>query len=60
EIQYDGWKLSPYLQIINIGNRQNVWFINYNDKYENKMIIQEVDETDMFPILPSIGVSIEF
>ncbi|MBN1637699.1 MAG: TonB-dependent receptor, partial [Ignavibacteriales bacterium] len=55
EIQYDGWKLSPYLQIINIGNRQNVWFINYNDKYENKMIIQEVDETDMFPILPSIG-----
>lgn len=60
EIQYDGWKLSPYLQIINIGNRKNVWFINYNDKYENKMIVQEVDETNMFPILPSIGVSVEF
>ncbi|MBN2572825.1 MAG: TonB-dependent receptor [Ignavibacteriales bacterium] len=60
EIRYDGWKLSPYLQIINIGNRQNVWFINYVDKYENKMIVQEVDETNMFPILPSIGVSVEF
>jgi hypothetical protein len=28
EKDYGSWSLNPYLQIINIGNRQNVWFVS--------------------------------
>ncbi len=54
--QYKGWTMSPYLQIYNIGNRKNVWFIDYD--YTNG--IPEIDEINMFPILPTIGVNFTF
>ncbi len=54
------WTLSPYLQVFNIGNRQNVWFINYSSREVNGAIIQEVDEITMLPILPTIGVTVRF
>jgi hypothetical protein len=60
EIQYDGWSLSPYLQIFNVLNRKNVWFIRYENTIENNMIKQKADNVNMFPILPSIGVHINF
>ncbi|PKL83791.1 MAG: hypothetical protein CVV24_03055 [Ignavibacteriae bacterium HGW-Ignavibacteriae-3] len=60
EIQYDGWSLSPYMQIFNVLNRKNVWFIQYKNKIEKNTIKQEVNNINMFPILPSIGVHVRF
>jgi len=60
ERQYDGWKMSPYLQIFNIGNRENVWFIEYESEVKDNKITQTVATTDMFPILPTIGVRFNF
>ncbi|MEW6196138.1 MAG: TonB-dependent receptor [Bacteroidota bacterium] len=60
EIQYDGWTLSPYLQIFNMLDRKNVWFIEYENEIKDGMLEQKVNNINMFPILPSIGVSIRF
>ena len=60
EIQYSKWKMSPYLQIFNIGNRENVWFIDYDSEIKNNTIIQNVATTDMFPILPTFGIRFNF
>jgi hypothetical protein len=60
EKQYDGWSLAPYLQIFNVGNRKNVWFIDYNNKIKEDQITQEIKTVHMFPILPSVGVNIKF
>jgi hypothetical protein len=60
EIQYSGWTLSPYLQVFNLLNRKNVWFIQYKNEIKNGTVVQEVDNVTMFPILPSIGVNIKF
>ncbi|MBI1936577.1 MAG: carboxypeptidase-like regulatory domain-containing protein [Ignavibacteriales bacterium] len=60
EIQYDGWSLAPYLQIFNMLNRKNVWFIEYENKIKEGILTQKVENVNMFPILPSIGVSIKF
>lgn len=60
EKKYKGWILSPYLQIINVGNRKNVWFIDYEDKIEGNKIIKKVETYNMLPILPSVGVNIKF
>lgn len=58
--QYDGWTLEPYLQIFNLGNRQNVWFINYKTEVEGDVVKQTVEEVNMLPLLPSLGVTIMF
>lgn len=60
EIQYDGWSLAPYLQIFNMLNRKNVWFIEYENKIKDGILTQKVENVNMFPILPSIGVNIRF
>ncbi len=60
EIQYKNWKMSPYLQVFNIGNRENVWFIDYDNEIKNKTLFQQVNTTDMFPILPTFGVRFNF
>ncbi len=60
ELEYDGWKMSPYLQIFNVGYRKNVWFIQYDQELEDGSIIQKVDKVTMLPILPSLGVKINF
>ena len=53
---YKTWSMSPYLQIFNIGNRENVWFATYG--YEDGM--PEYEEQTMFPLLPTIGINFEF
>jgi len=58
--QYDGWSLSPYLQVFNVGNRKNIWFIQYEDESTNDAIIQNVNTSGMLPLLPTLGVNIEF
>ena len=60
ENKFETWSISPYLQIFNIGNRSNVWFINYDKSLENGQIVQKIEKTTMLPILPSIGVKINF
>jgi len=60
EMRFRKWTMTPYLQIINIGNRENVWFIQYeNEELDNK-VTQTVDTFDMFPILPTLGVKFGF
>lgn len=58
--QYKNWSMAPYLQIFNAGNRDNVWFIQYNDESTEDKIIQNVEETNMLPLLPTIGIKFEF
>ncbi|MFH1198151.1 MAG: TonB-dependent receptor [bacterium] len=60
DIQYDGWSLSPYIQVFNALNRKNVWFIEYENKIEDGIVKQQVNNVNMFPILPSIGVNVRF
>ncbi len=57
---YKTWSLSPYLQIFNLGNRKNVWFIEYSGKNSNGAIVQDVKPVYMLPFLPSLGVTIKF
>jgi len=60
EIYYDGWMLSPYLQVFNMFNRKNVWFIQYKNEIVNGKVKQKIENVNMFPILPSIGVTIKY
>ncbi len=61
ERKYRHFTLSPYFQIFNLGNRKNVWFIQYQDEIvDNKKVIQTIDAVTMFPILPTLGVNILF
>ncbi|MBI5731555.1 MAG: TonB-dependent receptor [Ignavibacteriales bacterium] len=60
EIQYDGWSLSPYIQVFNLFNRKNVWFIQYNNEIKDGFVKQEIENVNMFPFLPSIGISVKF
>jgi len=50
------WSIEPYLQIFNIGNRKNVWFMDY-DYYSG---LPELEEQYMLPLLPTLGVNIKF
>jgi hypothetical protein len=59
EKNYDNWTLSPYLQIFNVGNRKNTWFISYETKNKNDSY-QEINYNSMMPIVPSLGVNIKF
>lgn len=60
EINYGSWVLAPYLQIFNLGNRKNVWFINYKEELIGTTLKQEVEKVNMLPLLPSIGVNVTF
>jgi hypothetical protein len=60
KIRYDGWTLTPYLQVFNIGNRKNVWFISYKNEISSSAIRQVAEKVGMLPLLPSIGVNVEF
>jgi hypothetical protein len=60
EIKYDGWSMMPYLQIFNLLNRKNVWFIEYENEVKASSVNQKINNVTMFPILPSIGVTINF
>lgn len=60
EKNYGSWILAPYIQIFNVGNRKNTWFITYDNKVENGVAKQEIKNVNMMPILPSIGVNIKF
>jgi len=48
--------IEPYIQVFNVGNRKNVWFVNY--EYENG--IPDVEEQYMLPLLPTVGIKFKF
>ena len=58
--KFKNFRIEPFLQIFNAGNRKNVWFIEYEDELVDDRIIQNVDTTGMLPLLPSLGVNIVF
>jgi outer membrane receptor protein involved in Fe transport len=58
--QYRTWSLSPFLQVYNIGNRKNVWFVDYTRDNANGTATQSYKPISQFPLLPSIGVSFKF
>ncbi len=60
--KFKNWTFEPFLQIYNITNRSNVWFINYTDEYdpEKNIISQDVETVGMLPLIPSIGFNILF
>jgi hypothetical protein len=58
--QYSKWSLSPYIQVFNVGNRKNIWFIQYEDESTEEEIIQNVETVGMLPILPTFGVTARF
>ena len=60
EKRYKTWTLAPYLQIYNIGNRKNVWFVQYKQSIEGNKIVQDIKPVHMFPLLPSLGVNFKF
>ena len=53
---YRAWSMSPFIQVFNIGNRKNVWFVEYQPTNG----LMQVDEVNMFPLLPTIGVNFKF
>ena len=57
-LQYDGWSMSPFLQIFNIGDRGNVWFATYG--FQDGSLQPELEEQYMFPLLPTVGINFEF
>ena len=60
EKKYTNWTLAPYLQVFNAGNRKNVWYITYDREIKDDMLYQEIETVNMFPILPTLGVNINF
>ncbi|MFQ5753965.1 MAG: TonB-dependent receptor plug domain-containing protein, partial [bacterium] len=56
EKHFRGWSIFPYIQVFNVGNRKNVWFV----EYELDDFVQKVDPKHMIPILPTIGVNFKF
>lgn len=60
EKDYGSWSIAPYIQIFNLGNRKNLWFIQYENKTENGKTTQKIEKVNMMPLLPSIGITVKF
>lgn len=60
EKRYETWTISPFLQIVNVGDRKNVWFISYRNVIRGDRITNYAVARNMIPLLPSIGVNIKF
>ncbi len=53
---FASWRMMPYLQVFNAGNRRNAWFVEYD--FANSQ--PEVGQVGMFPLLPTCGLRVEF
>ncbi len=60
EKYFETWSISPYVQVFNVLNRKNIWFIQYNDESTADRIVQDVEEMQMLPVLPTFGLNIKF
>jgi outer membrane cobalamin receptor len=59
-MKYETMTVKPYVQIFNLGNRNNIWYMNYNTKVQNGKVIPEIELNSMIPLLPTIGVNFTF
>ncbi len=60
---YQRWELSWYFQILNLYNNTNVdqyAFSEVRDEETNAVIGCEIDEEPLFPIVPTLGVTVNF
>ncbi len=57
---FGSWSMVPYLQIYNIGNRKNVWFVLFEDESTEDKIVQNARAFNMLPLLPTFGISFHF
>ncbi|MBT7863047.1 MAG: TonB-dependent receptor [Gemmatimonadetes bacterium] len=53
---FGSWSMAPYLQVFNVGNRANVWFIDYD--FDDG--VPDIEVVSMFPVLPTFGVTFTF
>ncbi len=62
EKHYKHWTLSPYLQIFNVGYRENVWFLDLDAvaPRRGENLNPVINPIAMFPIVPTIGVNFQF
>ena len=59
--RYRDMDWTTYVQVFNIGNRRNVWFVQYDDDSMGGFdVVQDVDTVPMFPVLPTLGVHVAF
>ncbi|MGH1362633.1 MAG: TonB-dependent receptor [Calditrichia bacterium] len=54
--KFTNWALDSYIQVFNVGNRKNIWFV----EYDYSQGIPEIETVNMFPILPTIGFRLQF
>lgn len=61
EYVFKTWSIEPYVQVINVLNRDNVWYRTYS-LVENSdgSYSRQKDDSTMFPIIPSIGFNIQW
>jgi len=68
EKHFESWSLFPYIQVFNIGNRKNIWFLEYTSDFvpgdpgsrDDDRNVATIDTKGMFPILPTIGLNFTF
>jgi hypothetical protein len=60
ERRYRSWGWRAYLQVYNVGNRENIWYYDCDYDIYDEQIIQRIDQTTMLPLLPTIGFAITF
>ncbi|MCB0832661.1 MAG: TonB-dependent receptor [Bacteroidetes bacterium] len=59
--EFRHWSFEPYLQVFNVGNRKNVWFVDYSTgNSADGGLRQGIKTVNMFPLLPTIGFNIRF
>ena len=52
---------TSFLQVFNLGNRRNIWFVQYEDDSAGGFdVVQDIDTIPMFPILPTMGFHVSF
>ena len=59
-MKYPSMTVEPYLQVFNIGNRKNVWFMEYENSVSGGTVRPEIVKNSMFPLLPTLGVNFTF
>ena len=59
---YSRWELTWYFQILNLYNRSNLdqYAFSETRDEETGMLLCEIDEEPLLPILPTLGVSVAF
>ena len=59
--RFRGMDWTSFLQVFNLGNRRNIWFVRYEDDSAGGFdVVQDINTIPMFPILPTMGVHVSF